>query len=64
MDERILLRVPEAAERLGISRAYAFRLIAAGQIPIVRIGSAVRVPAAALREWAEKKAEPWSNGAA
>lgn len=51
--ERLLLRPEEAAEALGISRAKVYRLIAAGDIPHRRIGvRGVRVPLAALREWA------------
>jgi excisionase family DNA binding protein len=40
---RFLLSVTEAADILGISRAYAYRLVAAGDLPTVRIGSLRRV---------------------
>jgi excisionase family DNA binding protein len=40
---RFLLTVTEAAGILGISRAYAYRLVAAGELPTVRIGSLRRV---------------------
>ena len=49
--ERILLRVPEAAESAGISRSLAYELIAEGRMPSVRVGRSIRVPAEALREW-------------
>jgi excisionase family DNA binding protein len=49
--ERLAYRVHEAAEHLGISRSKAYQLIAAGQLPVLRIGGSVRVPAEALKEW-------------
>ncbi len=49
--ERLLLSVAEAAEVAGISRSLAYELIAAGVWPSVRVGTALRVPLAALREW-------------
>ena len=51
--DRILLRVPEAAEAAGISRSLAYQLIASGEMPSVRVGRSIRVPAEALRRWAE-----------
>jgi excisionase family DNA binding protein len=47
----LLVRVPEAAELLGVSRAKAYELVASGVIPVVRIGRATRVPLEALRRW-------------
>lgn len=47
----MLLRIDEVAERLAISRATTYRLIRGGSIPIVHIGTAVRVPADALHRW-------------
>ena len=43
--------VEEAAEMLGIGRTLAYRLAAAGQlpVPVVRIGRKLRIPAAPLR---------------
>jgi excisionase family DNA binding protein len=52
---RILLRPAEAAEAVGIGRSKLYQLIAAGEIPIARIGGCVRIPADALRAWAESK---------
>jgi excisionase family DNA binding protein len=42
--ERILLRVAEAAQALGISRAQAYILIRRGEIPAIRLGGSLRVP--------------------
>ena len=47
----VLLRVDEAAERLAISRATAYRLIQRGELATIHIGAAVRVPVAALDAW-------------
>jgi excisionase family DNA binding protein len=51
MIEPLLYRVPDAAAAIGVSRARAYELIAAGVIPSIRIGSSIRVPADALRAW-------------
>lgn len=37
------LPVPEAARRLGISRAAAYRAARAGEIPVIRIGGRILV---------------------
>ena len=51
--EKLLLRVPEAAELASVGRTTAYQLIASGEWPIVRVGTAVRVPLAGLRAWVE-----------
>lgn len=62
--ERILLTVPEAAKRLGISQAYAYRLVAAGAIKSVRLAGAMRVPIAEIDAYIERlMAEQQSAGA-
>ena len=50
-DERLLLRVAEAAELLGGSRSQAYVLIKQGQIPSLRLGQSLRVPTEGLRRW-------------
>lgn len=52
--ERLLLRVPEAAEMAAV-RTKAYDLISAGEWKVVRIGVAVRVVLADLREWVERQ---------
>ena len=49
--EPLLLRIDDAAQRLSISRATMYRLIQSGELPIVRIGTAVRVRAIELDLW-------------
>jgi excisionase family DNA binding protein len=55
MNERILYRPTEAAEAIGVSRARVYELIAAGIIPSIRIGSSIRVPVEALRQWVARQ---------
>lgn len=57
--EKLLLRPTEAAELLGIGRSKIYALLAARELPSIRVGHSVRVPAAALRKWvADLAAEP------
>jgi excisionase family DNA binding protein len=53
----LLLRGTEVAELLGISRALAYRWMAAGVLPTIRVrGSrSVRVPRGALLNWIEQR---------
>jgi excisionase family DNA binding protein len=50
-DTELLLRIDAAAERLAVSRATLYRMLQRGEIPTVRIGTAVRIPASALERW-------------
>ena len=54
---RLLYRPAEAADAIGVSRARAYELIAAGVIPSIRIGSSIRVPVDALRAWIDRQIE-------
>ena len=47
----LLLRGPEVAEALGISRALAYRWMQNGILPTVRISRSVRVPHDGLLDW-------------
>lgn len=42
-DDRPLLTVSELAVRLSVSKSMAFKLVATGAIPAVRIGRSVRI---------------------
>ena len=46
--DRLVLTVAEAGELLGISRAFAYELVARGELPVIRLGRRVVVPKAAL----------------
>ena len=52
--EKMLLKPSEVAEALGIGRSLIYELIAQGQIPSVRLGRCIRVPAEALKRWLEE----------
>jgi excisionase family DNA binding protein len=46
--ERLVFTVAEAGELLGISRAFAYELVARGELPVIRLGRRIVVPKAAL----------------
>jgi excisionase family DNA binding protein len=51
----LLLDIPMAAETLGgISATTVRRLIAAGELPIVRLGRRVLIEEKALADWVER----------
>ena len=54
--ERLLLRIPEAAERLSVGRSTVYELVQRGELPTIHIGRSVRIPAEALRTWVERRA--------
>lgn len=51
--ERLLLTPEEAAESLAVCRAKVYELLRAGELRSVQIGTARRVPVAALHEFIE-----------
>jgi excisionase family DNA binding protein len=51
---RLLLTVEEAAERIGICRAYMFKLIRQGDVRSVKVGRLRRVTPAALEDFVER----------
>jgi excisionase family DNA binding protein len=53
--DRLMVRIPEAADRLGLSRSTVYELIAAGELKVVRYGRAVRVPVTELTGWVERQ---------
>ncbi len=55
MIQPLLLRIPEAAAMLRLSRAKVYQLIDVEGLPIVRFGRAVRVPRASLQQWIEQR---------
>lgn len=49
--DEVVLEVPEVARRLRISRSFAYELIKTGQLPGMRLGRRVLVPAKMLDEF-------------
>jgi len=56
--ERLLLNVGEVAGQLGISKATAYALISRKELPSVRIGTKIGIPADAVRAWIARQAPP------
>jgi excisionase family DNA binding protein len=50
VSERLALTIPEAAERLGISKNHAYRSAQNGDLPTFRIGKKLLVPVEALQK--------------
>ena len=55
--DRLAYRVGEAAQMIGISRSKMYELIASGNVPTIKIGASVRIPAEALREWIRNRSQ-------
>lgn len=53
----LLLTAGEVARLLGLGRSTVFALLAAGDLPVVRIGRSVRVPRAALERWIDERTD-------
>ena len=62
-DPRILIPLPEAAQRLGISRWQAYKLARSGRLPTTRLGARdLHVPAAVLRRIEHEGLPPAPEG--
>jgi excisionase family DNA binding protein len=59
----MLLRTTEVGKVLGLGRSTIFELLAAGELPTVRIGRAVRVPRQALEDWIRQRTVEQRAGA-
>lgn len=51
---RLLLRIEEAADRLGIGRSLMYRLVLTGEVESVHVGRLRRIPAECLDEHVER----------
>lgn len=54
IEKRLCLTLPEVAERLGISRNFAYELARRGEIPVIRFGKRLLVPRIALEKRLEE----------
>lgn len=62
-DGKLLYRVPEAAESLGLSRAKLYQLMASGEIESVKIANSRRIPSAELEAFVNRlRTPPAENG--
>ena len=57
IDHPILLRAEAAAKLLSLGRSTVFATIASGELPVVRVGRAVRVPRSAVEGWVRDRTE-------
>jgi excisionase family DNA binding protein len=57
MMETLLLRPEEVRQVLGLGRATVYQMIAAGELPSVHVGRAVRVPREGLERWVRENTQ-------
>ena len=55
--EKRLLSIIEAAEWLGLSQSYLYKLVESAQIPHIRFGRAIRFDIKELEEWLKEDSE-------
>ena len=48
--EPYAITIAEAADRLGVSKSYAYQLAKDGRLPVVRLGRRVLVPVESLQD--------------
>ena len=60
-DGKILLTVPQAADRLGIGRSFLYGLLMRGEVASVRLGRARRIPTQALDQYIANLLEEQSD---
>jgi excisionase family DNA binding protein len=56
--EKLLLKPAEVTEMLGIARSRVYEMLTRRELPSVRIGTSVRIPAAALQQWIDERQVP------
>jgi excisionase family DNA binding protein len=60
-----LLRIPEAAERLNVSRASIYRWVVEGRLPAVQLGgrgAPLRIPSVELERWLTEQKSTAGSG--
>jgi excisionase family DNA binding protein len=64
-ENRLLVRVEEAGQMLGLSRAKSYAMVLNGEMPgIVRIGRNVRISVRMLRSWVKGQEDAGQGGVA
>ncbi len=59
--EALLLRVPDVALQLGLSRAKVYELMANGELPSVKVGGCRRVRSEDLRAFTRDLRTSWTE---
>ena len=54
-DDRVLLKIGEAAKQLGVSRSHLYQMITTKAFPSVKIGTSVRIPVEEMMNWIRKR---------
>ena len=54
MSEKLLLTIPESADRLGVGRSFMYELVQRGEIASLKLGRARRVPVSELQRYVER----------
>ena len=57
LESKLLLRVDEVADRLGLGRTLVYGMVLEGKIESVKIGRARRVPVAAVEAYVKRLRE-------
>jgi excisionase family DNA binding protein len=52
--DKLLLKPSEVSDLLGIGRTRIYAMLGSGELPSVRIGGSIRVPADALKAWLKR----------
>jgi excisionase family DNA binding protein len=53
--QKALLKIEEAADLLSLGRSKVYELVAAGELPAIKVGRATRLPTESLRRWVDKQ---------
>lgn len=56
-DAHVLLKADEVARLLGLGRTKVYEMMSRGELPVTRIGTAVRVPRQRLLDWIDENTE-------
>lgn len=54
MNDRLLLTVEQAAQRIGLGRSFTYMLMKQGRLPSIKIGAARRVLVSDLEEFVQR----------
>lgn len=61
MTEPLAYTVTEAAHALRLGRNRVYDMVAAGELPALRIGKSIRIPAVHLHDWITAHTEGSTN---
>ncbi len=61
--QKEMLRASDISSRLGVTTGRIYQLIAAGVIPSVRVGGAIRIPREAWERWLDDQTQRAVTGA-